>query len=306
MKIVIAGATGFVGKRLVETLHKNGHSLTLLVRDRAKAEKMFPLTFFPQVQVVAYEPLVLADWQKSLNGVDGVINLAGVPIAGKPWSEKVKTEILESRQLTTRVLVQAIANASDRPQVLINGSAIGFYGTDLTKEYDEYSFAGKDFLSKICQAWETEADVATSLGLRVIKLRTGLVLGNGGILERILPIFQLGLGGKIGSGNQWFSWIDRDDLVNLIQFLLNQPQLSGVFNGTAPNPVTNAEFTLALAKAIDRPAFLPVPEFVLQLALGEASILALAGQKVLPKKVELAGFQFEYRQISACLQKIVG
>jgi uncharacterized protein len=306
MKIAIAGATGFVGKRLVETLHKNGHDLTLLVRDRSLAEKMFPQTFFPQVLVVKYEPLVLADWQKSLNGLDGVINLAGSPIAGKFWSEKVKTEIFESRQLTTRILVQAIANANPRPQVLINGSAIGFYGTDLTKEFDEYSFAGKGFLAKVCQAWEKEADSATELGLKVIKLRTGLVLGNGGILERILPIFQLGLGGRIGSGNQWFSWIDRDDLVNLIQFLLTQPQLSGIFNGTAPNPVTNADFTLALAKVLDRPAFLPVPEFVLQLVLGEASILALAGQKVLPKKVELAGFKYEYRHISACLNKIIG
>jgi uncharacterized protein len=305
MKIAIAGATGFVGKRLVETLHKNGHDLVLLVRDHAKAEKMFPALFFPQVQVISYQPLALTGWQSCLNGVDGVINLAGTPIAGSPWSEKVKADILESRQLGTRILVQAIAAASPRPQVLINGSAIGFYGTDLTKQFDEYSFAGQDFLAKVCQAWEAEADIATNSGVRVVKLRTGLVLGNGGVLERILPIFKLGLGGKIGSGKQWFSWIDRDDLVNLIQFLMAQAQLNGVYNGTAPNPVTNAEFTEALAKATGRPAFLPVPDFVLQLALGEASVLALSGQKVLPKKAELAGFKFEYRQISDCLTKIL-
>jgi len=305
MKIAIAGATGFVGKRLVEILHKNGHSLVLLARDQAKAQKMFPQAFFAQVQVVGYHPLILGSWQQALNGIEAVINLAGSPLSGSAWTEKVKADILASRQLGTRVLVQAIANANPRPQVLINGSAIGFYGTDLTKEFDEYSFAGKDFLAQVCQAWETEADMAANLDLRVIKLRTGLVLGDGGILERILPIFKLGLGGKLGTGKQWFSWIERDDLVDLIEFLLTQPQLAGIYNGTAPNPVTNAEFTEALAQAVGRPAFLPVPEFVLQIALGEASVLALAGQKVLPKKVELAGFKFSYPQILPCLNKIL-
>jgi uncharacterized protein len=305
MKIAIAGATGFVGKRLVETLHKNGHSLVLLARNRSKAEKMFPQAFFERVQVVGYEPLELGGWQQALNGMDAVINLAGSPLSDSAWTEKVKADILASRQVGTRILVQAIANANPRPQVLINGSAIGFYGTNLTKEFDEYSFGGKDFLAQVCQAWESEAEVAADLGVRVIKLRTGLVLGDGGILTKILPLFKLGLGGKLGSGKQWFSWIDRDDLVELIQFLLTNPQLSGVYNGTAPHPITNAEFTDALAQTVGRPAFLPVPEFALQLALGESSILALAGQKVLPKKAELAGFKFVYRQILPCLKQIL-
>jgi uncharacterized protein len=310
MKIVVAGATGFVGKRLVERLLKSGdrasgNEVIILARDPQKALRQFPPLFFPKVEVVGYTPQVLGDWQQVCSRAEAIINLAGTPIAGNPWTDATKKDILLSRQLSTKVLVEAIAAANPRPKVLINGSAIGFYGTDLTKEFDEYSYAGKDFLAGVCQAWEFEADKASSLGVRVVKLRTGLVLGNGGILEKILPLFQLGVGGKLGSGKQWFSWIHRDDLISLIEFLLNQSQLSGAYNGTAPHPVTNAEFTQALAQAIVRPAFLPVPEFVLQLALGESAILALEGQKVLPKKAEIAGFKFQYRQIGAALAQIL-
>ncbi|MDX1976381.1 MAG: TIGR01777 family oxidoreductase [Pseudanabaenaceae cyanobacterium bins.68] len=299
MKIAIAGATGFIGRRLVEALHRDGHSLLLLVRDRRRAERLFPAAFFPRVQCME------DNGQPGLDGIDGVINLAGEPIAGSAWSDQVKTKIKDSRVQVTQNLVAAIANAQPRPQFLINGSAIGFYGTSLTKVFDEYSFGGEDFLAQVCQAWETAADRATELGVRVIKLRTGLVLGAGGILERLLPIFKLGLGGQLGSGKQWFSWIDRDDLVAMIQFLIDKPDLSGVFNGTAPQPVTNAEFTKILAEVLERPALLPVPDFVLQIALGEAAMLALEGQKVLPQKAQLAGFKFAYPELKNCLVRIL-
>lgn len=306
MKIAIAGGTGFIGRRLVETLHRDGHSLVLLVRDRSRAERLFPKVFFPNVE---YQSLAnqRADqtWQASLSGVDGVINLAGEPIAGSPWTNQVKAKIKDSRVQFTQTLVAAIANAQPRPQFLVNGSAIGFYGTSLTKVFDEYSFGGNDFLAQVCQAWEMAADQASDLGLRVIKLRTGLVLGSGGILERLLPIFKLGLGGQIGSGRQWFSWIDRDDLVAMIQLVITRPDLSGVFNGTAPQPVTNAEFTQTLAEVLGRPAILPVPDFVLQIALGESSILALEGQKVLPQKAQLAGFKFAFPDLKSCLVKVL-
>lgn len=306
MRVVLTGATGFVGVKLIEKLHSLGDRAIILARDPQKAKHLFPTEIFPNVEIVGYTPQVAGAWTEVFSRCDGVVNLAGTPIFGDRWNAKRKQEILESRQLGTREIVNAIKAASPQPQVLVSGSAIGFYGTDEVKTFDEYSFAGNDFLSQVCQAWEQEADAASAARLRVVKLRTGIVLGkNGGALARILPIFQLGLGGVIGSGRQWFSWIHRDDLVNMIQFALTNSQITGVVNGTAPTPVTNAEFTKALAKACDRPAFLPVPSVALQLALGEAAILVLEGQKVLPKKAEQNQFQFQYPDIDSALAEVL-
>jgi uncharacterized protein (TIGR01777 family) len=305
MRVVVAGATGFVGVRLVEQLHLLGNTVVILARDVQKATRQFPKTFFPNVEVVSYAPTTAGEWGKVFANCDGVVNLAGTPIFGKSWSASRKQEILQSRQLGTRQIVEAIKSVSPRPKVLVNASAVGYYGTDTTQEFDEYSFEGKDFLAEVCKAWETEADAASALGVRVVKLRNGIVLGSGGFLGQILPIFQLGLGGKIGSGKQWLSWVHRDDLVNLIVFALTNAQITGVVNGTAPNPVTNEEFTQALAKAVGKSAPLPVPAFALQALLGEASILALEGQKVLPKKAEMSGFQFQYPTIDLALAQIV-
>jgi uncharacterized protein len=304
MRVVVAGATGFIGVRLVEQLHSLGYTVIVLARDAQKATRQFPKAAFPNVEIISYTPTLAGEWGGVFSNCDGVVNLAGTPIFGQAWSKTRKQEILHSRQLTTRQIVEAIKSASPKPQVLVNASAVGFYGTDLTKEFDESSSGGNDFLAGICKAWETEADAASSLGVRVVKIRNGLVFGPGGFLGQILPIFKLGAGGKIGSGKQWLSWIHRDDLVNLIIFALTNPQIVGVANGTAPNPVTNEEFTQALAKAINRPALLPVPAFALQTLLGEASILALEGQKVLPKKAEMSNFQFQYPAIELALAQI--
>ncbi len=305
MRVVVAGATGFIGVRLVEQLHSLGHQAIVLARDPQKATRQFSKTLFPKVEVVGYTPIVAGGWDRVFSDCDGVVNLAGTPIFGQSWSQARKLEILQSRQLTTRQIVEAIKSASPKPQVLVNASAVGFYGTDLTKEFDESSFEGNDFLAGVCKAWEAEADVASSLGVRVVKMRNGLVFGPGGFLGQILPIFKLGAGGKIGSGKQWLSWIHRDDLVNLIILALTNSEIAGVVNGTAPNPVTNEEFTKVLAKALNRPALLPVPAFALQTLLGEASILALEGQKVLPKKAEMSQFQFQYPTIDLALAQIV-
>ncbi len=306
MKVVVAGATGFVGVKLVERLNALGNQVTVLARNPKKAVRQFPKEFFPHVEVIEYEPLVVGEWAKSLAGADAVVNLAGTPIADKPWTADRKQEILQSRQIGTRRLVEAIGMTNPKPPVLVSGSAIGYYGTSETKEFDEYSFPGEDFLAEVCKAWEVEADAATSLGVRVVKLRTGIVLGNGGALDKILPLFQLGLGGKIGSGKQWFAWIHRDDLVNLIIFAINTPQIVGALNGTAPNPITNLELTAELAKLLSRPAFLPVPAIALQLVLGEAGKLVLEGQKVLPKKAEMNHFAFQYPTIDLALKQIIG
>jgi uncharacterized protein len=305
MRVVVAGATGFIGVRLVEQLHSLGHAVIVLARDAQKATRLFPKASFPNVEVVSYTPTLAGEWGEVFSNCAGVVNLAGTPIFGQAWSKARKQEILQSRQLTTRQIVEAMKLASPKPQVLVNASAVGYYGTDLTKEFDEYSFEGNDFLAGVCKAWEAEADAASPLGVRVVKLRNGLVFGPGGFLGQILPIFKLGAGGKIGSGKQWLSWIHRDDLVNLIIFALTNPQIAGTVNGTAPNPVTNEEFTKVLAKAVNRPALLPVPAFALQALLGEASILALEGQKVLPKKAEMNDFQFQYPTIDSALAQIV-
>jgi hypothetical protein len=304
MKIVVTGATGFVGVRLVERLQALGDRIIVLARDPQKASRQFPQKAFPNVEVIGYNPLILGDWAKAISGSEAVINLAGEPLAGVRWTDKRKQEIRDSRILTTKVLVEAIAKAEVKPQVLISGSAIGYYGTSLNKSFDEYSGAGDDFLANVCKDWEAAADVVTGSGVRLVKLRTGIVLGMGGAIAKMLPIFQVGGGGKIGSGKQWFSWIHRDDLVELIIYALNNAQVTGALNGTAPKAVTNEDFTIAFAKAIKRPAFLPVPAVALILIFGEGASVLLDGQRVVPHKAEINQFVFQYPDIDKALGQI--
>ena len=304
MKIVLTGATGFVGVKLVERLHALGNHIVVLARNFPKASRQFPQESFPNVELISYTPFELGDWAKVISGSDAVINLAGEPLAGVRWTDKRKQEIRDSRILTTKVLVEAIAQADVKPQVLISGSAIGYYGTSLDKSFDEYSNAGDDFLANVCKDWEAAADVVTSLGVRLVKLRTGIVLGMGGAIAKMLPIFQVGGGGKIGTGKQWFSWIHRDDLAELIIYAVNNAQITGALNATAPKAVTNEDFTVAFAKAIKRPAFLPVPAAALILVFGEGATVLLDGQRVVPHKAEINKFTFQYPDIDAALGQI--
>ena len=304
MKIVVTGATGFVGTKLVERLQAAGDRIVVLARNSQKASNLFPQSSFPNVEVVSYNPLQLGDWADTVSGSDAVINLAGEPLAGVRWTEQRKQDIRNSRILTTKVLVEAIAKAEVKPQVLISGSAIGYYGTSPDKTFDEYSDAGDDFLANVSKDWESAADAVTALGVRLVKLRTGIVLGLGGAISKMLPIFQLGGGGKIGSGKQWFSWIHRDDLVGLIIYALKNSQVTGAFNATAPQPVTNETFTIAFAKAIKRPAFLPVPAAALILIFGEGATVLLDGQRVVPHKAEINKFAFKYPNIDSALTQI--
>ena len=304
MKIVVTGATGFVGIKLVERLHALGDRIVVLARNPQKANRQFPKEFFPNVEILGYNPLYLGDWTTVISGSDAVINLAGEPLAGVRWTDQRKQEIRNSRIITTKVLVEAIAKADVKPQVLISGSAIGYYGNSLDKTFDEYSYAGNDFLANVCKDWEAAAEPVTGLGVRLVKLRTGIVLGIGGAIAKMLPIFQIGGGGKIGTGKQWFSWIHRDDLVELILFALTNAQVTGVLNGTSPQPVNNADFTIAFAKAIKRPAFLPVPAAALVLLFGESATVLLDGQRVLPHKAEINRFKFKYPNIDGALAQI--
>ena len=305
MKVAIAGATGFVGSRLVERLQSEGHGITVLTRNPERAQRIFPTEAFPHLAIVRYSPLESGDWQGAIAGCDGVVNLAGAPIAEGRWTPERKQEILESRQIGTRRMVEAIANADPKPSVLVNSSAIGYYGTSETTTFDEASAPGDDFLAQVCQAWEAEGQKVKDSETRIVILRTGIVLGMGGALAKMLPPFQLFAGGPIGSGRQWFSWIHREDLVNLILSALTQPQLQGVFNATAPNPVRMAEFCQVLGEVLHRPSWLPVPDFALELLLGDAAQVVLEGQNVIPKRTQEFGFSYHYATIKPALESIL-
>ena len=304
MKVAVTGATGFVGLRLVDRLQAEGHQVLALTRNANKVAQ-FPAADFPNIQLMQYTPLESGDWQEAISDCDGVVNLAGAPIADQRWTPDRKREILESRQIGTRKIVEAIAKADQKPSVLVNSSAIGFYGTSETATFDESSSAGSDFLAEVCQAWEAEAQKVKEVGTRLVILRTGIVLGKGGAVAKMLTPFRLFAGGPIGSGRQWFSWIHREDLVNLILQALTNPQMEGVYNATAPNPVRMTEFCQTLGDVMQRPSWLPVPGFALEALLGDAAQVVLQGQQVLPKRTEAIGFQYQYSQVKPALAEVL-
>jgi hypothetical protein len=266
---------------------------------------LFAAAAFPDVEVVAYTPLASGDWQGAIDGCDGVVNLAGAPIAESRWTVERKQEILDSRQTGTRKIVEAIATATPQPGVLVNSSAIGYYGTSETAAFDETSAAGTDFLAQVCQAWEAEAQKVKDSGTRLVILRTGIVLGNGGAIAKMLLPFRLFAGGPLGNGHQWFSWIHREDMVNLILKALTDPSMEGVFNATAPNPVRMTELSQTLGEVINRPSWLPVPGFALEVMLGDAAQVVLQGQQVLPKRTLEAGFNYQYPQVKQALSEFL-
>jgi uncharacterized protein (TIGR01777 family) len=305
MKIAITGGTGFVGIPLVERLHQEGHSVVLLTRNAERARRMFPASAFPRVTPVAYTPLTAGAWQGAVDGCDGVVNLAGAPISER-WTPAHKQAILESRKLGTATLVDAIAQAKSKPGVMVSASAIGYYGTSETATFDETSRPVQhDFLSQVCEAWESAAKAVEPLGSRLVILRFGIVLGNGGAIARMLTPFRLFAGGPIGSGRQWFSWIHIDDLVSLIIKALMDPQMQGAYNATAPNPVPMAAVCEALGKALNRPSWLPVPDFVIEALLGDGAVVVLEGQQVLPRRTQSTGFTYAYPEILSAMKAIV-
>ncbi|MBE9125897.1 MULTISPECIES: TIGR01777 family oxidoreductase [unclassified Coleofasciculus] len=300
MKVAVTGATGFVGSRLVERLLSQGHQPLILTRNRGTAAGLFP-----NVEIVAYTPTESGSWQQAIAGCDGVVNLAGEPIAESRWTSEQKQEILNSRKLGTRKIVEAIAKAEPKPRVLINASAIGYYGTSETATFDETSPSGNDFLAQVCQAWEAEAQNVKDAGVRLVILRLGIVLGNGGALAKMITPFNLFVGGPIGSGRQWFSWIHRDDLVSLILKALTQDDIEGVFNATAPNPVRMSEFCQKVGEVLNRPSWLPVPDFALEALLGEGAQVVLEGQQVVPKRTTSIGFDYQYPMVKSALVEIL-
>jgi uncharacterized protein (TIGR01777 family) len=297
VNITISGASGLIGRRLLKVLAKDGHVLTALSRH---AGTNLP----PGVRLSVWDPVKGEAPADGLRDADAVIHLAGTPVAQR-WNAQVKRDIRESRVAGTRNLVQGISKLTRKPQVLVCASAIGYYGSRGDEVLAESAAPGSDYLSEVCVAWEKEARSAEALGMRVVRVRTGVVLdARGGALPRMLPPFRMGVGGKLGSGKHWMSWIHLDDLAALFQFALVKP-VSGAVNGVAPNPVTNAEFTRTLAAAVHRPAIFPVPGFALRLLFGEMSEILLASQRAAPKAAESAGFTFRFPQLAGALADVL-
>lgn len=278
MNVAITGASGFIGRAVAEHLQRSGHS----------------------VRSVSLRGALRPD---ALAGVNAVVHLAGEPVAQR-WTAAARERILRSRVEGTRALVAAMRGQP--PQVLISASAVGYYGSRGDEILIESAPPADDFLGTVASAWEEEAQAAEPFGVRVARIRVGMVLGkNGGALARMLPIFRMGVGGRLGTGRQWMSWIHIDDLIALIAFLMKESTVRGVFNATSPYPVTNREFTRALAEAVHRPAILPVPAFALRLMFGEMASVLLASQRAIPDAAQRAGFVFENPDIFAALDQIV-
>jgi len=289
-RIAVTGSSGLIGSALVGHLKSEGHTVQRLVR-RAPVSSD-EIQWDPKTGFVDIE---------ALRGVDAIIHLAGVGVSDKRWSKRFKSEILNSRLLGTTAIANAVAEV--KPQVFISASAIGWYGDSGNRAVVETDSVGHDFLAAVCREWEGAADLAGAV--RTVKLRTGLVLDpTGGALGRMLPLFRFGLGGKLGSGKQWWSWITLHDVVRAITFALEN-DISGPVNLTSPNPVTNQEFTAALARALNRPALFPAPAIALKIALGGFSSEVLGSKKVMPTALTTAGFQWDYPHISTALQVLV-
>jgi uncharacterized protein (TIGR01777 family) len=297
MKITLTGGSGFIGRRLLKTLAGNGHTVHLLSRH---AGTNLP----PGVKLSVWDALKGEPPADALEGADAIIHLAGEPVAQK-WSAEAKQKIRDSRIGGTQRLIQALSTISQRPSALISASAIGIYGSRDSEVLTETSPPGTGFLAELCQEWEKEADMAEALGMRVVKIRIGIVLDkNGGALAKMLPAFRNFAGGRLASGKQWMSWIHLQDLCSLFQHAVEKP-LKGVFNGTAPNPVTNAEFTKQLASALHRPAMFPVPAFALKAIFGEMSDMLVGGQRVVPKAAQASGFRFQYPELGPALANLL-
>jgi uncharacterized protein (TIGR01777 family) len=278
MNVTIIGASGFVGKHLAAALTRRGDRFTpASLRDPVAAAK-------------------------ACEGADAVVNLAGEAVSQR-WTPDTRKRIRASRIEAPAALIAALGDVAKKPKTYVSASAVGYYGRSFTETFDETSGPGSDFLADVCVAWEATADRAAMLGMRVAKIRTGLALGtDGGALAALLPLFKAGAGGVVASGNQWYSWIHIADLVGIYLHALDGAD--GILDATAPNPVTNREFTKALGAALHRPTFLPVPAFAMQLMLGEAAVIVTEGQRVLPKRTLETGYVFSYGAIDAALANL--
>jgi len=297
VNLTMTGASGLIGRRLIKNLGGAGHKLTVLSRH---AGTNVP----PNVTVAVWDPMKGPAPESGLRGADAVIHLAGEPV-GQRWSAEAKRRIRDSRVTGTRNLVATLGKMSAPPRILVSASAVGYYGSRGDEVLREDSAPGTSYLAEVCQAWEKEVEAAAALGVRVVRIRIGIVLdAKGGALQRMLPPFRMGVGGRLGDGRQWMSWIHLEDLAAMFQHAVENP-VSGAWNGVAPIPVSNADFTRVLAGALHRPAIFPVPAFALRLLFGEMSEILLGSQRVAPAAAEAAGFRFRFPELSGALENVL-
>lgn len=301
MRIILSGGTGFIGAAVIKAFSQAGHTIVLLSRSPRRSPILSSA-----VSIESWDGKSPGPWMHQLEVSDAVINLAGESIGGGRWTQQRKMVLMSSRIDPTRALVNAIAQASRKPKIMISASAVGYYGDVPEGDVAESDPAGNDFLARLCVDWEREAYRAEQFGVRVICTRTGVVLDEGGgALTRMLLPFKLFAGGWFGSGRQWFPWIHREDVAQAILFALTNERLTGAVNLSSPDIVTTKDFCRNLAQTLHRPCWAPVPGFVLKLALGEMSDILLKGQKVIPAKLQAAGFVWKYPSLEGALTKIL-
>ncbi len=302
MNVVLAGATGFLGKTLTDMLCESHARVTILTRSVAK----IPAHHSSCITAVRWDGEHQGEWSHALEGADAVINLAGAPLAAKRWTMDRKRTLLSSRVHSTRALVEAMRLLSSRPPVLVNASAVGYYDSEEDAPATEDAGPGKGFLGETCVHWENEALAAGALGVRVVLLRTGIVLGTGGgALPRLVLPFRLFAGGPIGPGTQWVPWIHQDDVVGAVRHILERKELHGPVNLVAPETVTNAGFSAELARVLRRPSWISVPAPLLRLVLGEMATMVLEGRRVIPVRLHESGYTFSYPQLRQALQSLL-
>ena len=299
--VLVTGGTGFIGTRVCAALHQQGDTVRVLSRDptRAQTKLQWAREFYgwtPETEKLPSE---------ATSDVNAVVHLAGETIAGR-WNAEKKRRIRDSRVLSTRNLVSSFETVDTKPDVLVCASAIGYYGDSGDEHFTEVSPAGTDFLAEVCEEWEAEAQKALAFGIRVVMVRIGLVLGlGGGLLAQVLLPFKMGVGGILGSGQQWMSWVHVDDVVGIVLHALENGEISGPLNATAPVPVRNTEFTKTLGSVLRRPTLFPVPTFGLRLMMGEFADFVLLSQNVLPEKTEVSGYEFRYRTLEPALRDLL-
>ena len=303
MRILVAGGTGFIGRALIRQLSAQGNEIVALVRDVADASSKFP----PEVTVSRWDGITVGAWRLSLEDVDAVINLSGASIGGGRWTPRRKALILQSRVAPTRALVEAMRASRHRPRVLINASAVGYYGMSGDDAVTEETPPGNDFLGTTCQQWEAEALSAAPLGVRVVLPRFGVVLAEGGgALDRMLLTFRLFIGGPLGSGDQWYPWVHRDDAIAVLLHLLDHQECEGGFNVVSPESVNMRTFAREVGRTLGRLSWMPVPSFMLRMLFGEMSGIILQGRRIIPARLLEAGFPFKYPTLRRALQAILG
>jgi len=309
MKIVIAGGSGFLGSPLAEMYAEDGHDVRVLTRSLAPGETRHdPGTGVPGISRVGWTvDGNSGPWASVVEAADAVINLSGESLAAKRWSTETKKRLRDSRLLATRSLAVAIKAAAVPPAVFISGSAVGYYGPSDNRPLTESDAAGSDFLATICAEWEAEARLAQRDNMRIVLLRTGIALErSGGALPQMMRPFKFFIGGPIGSGRQYVSWIHRLDWIEIVRWIVQTPGVSGPVNATAPHPVTNRELSRALGRAMRRPSLLPAPGFAVRLAVGEFAESVLTGQRVVPARAQKDGYHFRYPEIDQAFRGIFG